>query len=139
GASAAVAPRQGRAGVALFVTTIASFVGGSIGILLMIFLTPLLFSSISFVLDESGPPDTWSRTLHGAAPAGKHRPAGRAVGLCRVSRLRLHLAAVSLGRLRANAGSLLCPFPDEPASGGGYQGCLPGRSPMTPSSSISDC
>ena len=34
--------RQGRAGVALFVTTIASFIGGSFAIILMIFFAPVL-------------------------------------------------------------------------------------------------
>ena len=34
--------RQGRAGVALFVTTIASFIGGSFAIVLMIFFAPVL-------------------------------------------------------------------------------------------------
>jgi putative tricarboxylic transport membrane protein len=34
--------RQGRAGVALFVTTIASFIGGSLAIILLIFFAPLL-------------------------------------------------------------------------------------------------
>lgn len=34
--------KQGRAGVALFITTIASFVGGSIGILVLTLLTPLV-------------------------------------------------------------------------------------------------
>jgi putative tricarboxylic transport membrane protein len=34
--------QQGRAGVALFITTIASFVGGTIGILVLTWLTPLI-------------------------------------------------------------------------------------------------
>jgi putative tricarboxylic transport membrane protein len=34
--------RQGRAGVALFATTIASFLGGSIGILIMMFFSPMI-------------------------------------------------------------------------------------------------
>ncbi|HEV7436002.1 MAG TPA: tripartite tricarboxylate transporter permease, partial [Pseudorhizobium sp.] len=34
--------QQGRAGVALFITTVASFVGGSIGILVLSNLTPLI-------------------------------------------------------------------------------------------------
>ncbi len=34
--------KQGRAGVALFATTIASFLGGSIGILIMMFFSPLI-------------------------------------------------------------------------------------------------
>src|SRR5690606_36524952 len=34
--------KQGRAGVALFITAIASFVGGSVGILLMMSFTPIL-------------------------------------------------------------------------------------------------
>jgi|TARA_A100001391_G_scaffold205447_1_gene206366 TctA family transporter len=36
--------QQGRAGVALFMTTIASFVGGSIGIVLMMLFSPLIVS-----------------------------------------------------------------------------------------------
>src|SRR5690606_25494811 len=41
--------KQNRAGVALFATAIASFIGGSIGILAMIFLSPLLASfALSF-------------------------------------------------------------------------------------------
>ncbi|MCJ8144031.1 tripartite tricarboxylate transporter permease [Ancylobacter sp. A5.8] len=36
--------RQGKAGVALFVTTIASFVGGSIGIIILTLLTPLVLA-----------------------------------------------------------------------------------------------
>lgn len=40
--------QKGRAGVALFVTTIASFVGGSIGIIALIFLAPFLIR-ISFM------------------------------------------------------------------------------------------
>src|SRR5690606_29524635 len=34
--------RQGRAGIALFVTTIASFIGGTVAILLLVFFAPLL-------------------------------------------------------------------------------------------------
>jgi putative tricarboxylic transport membrane protein len=34
--------KQGRAGVALFMTTIASFVGGSIGILIMMLFSPMI-------------------------------------------------------------------------------------------------
>lgn len=45
--------RQGRAGVALFITTIASFVGGSIGIIALIFLTPTIVSvALSFGSSE---------------------------------------------------------------------------------------
>jgi len=40
--------RQGRAGVALLMTTVASFVGGSVGILLMMFFSPLI---VVFALD----------------------------------------------------------------------------------------
>ncbi|MBT5484011.1 MAG: tripartite tricarboxylate transporter permease, partial [Gammaproteobacteria bacterium] len=41
--------RQGRAGVALFITTIASFVGGSFAILLLVFFAPVLANfAISF-------------------------------------------------------------------------------------------
>lgn len=41
--------RQGRAGVALFITTIASFIGGSFAILLLIFFAPVLADfAISF-------------------------------------------------------------------------------------------
>jgi putative tricarboxylic transport membrane protein len=34
--------QQGRAGVALFITTVASFIGGSIGIVVLTLLTPLI-------------------------------------------------------------------------------------------------
>jgi hypothetical protein len=34
--------KQGRAGVALFMTTIASFVGGSIGIIIMMLFSPMI-------------------------------------------------------------------------------------------------
>ncbi|MDP2410883.1 MAG: tripartite tricarboxylate transporter permease [Pseudolabrys sp.] len=37
--------REGRAGVALFMTTVASFVGGSIGILVMMFFSPMIVSA----------------------------------------------------------------------------------------------
>ncbi|MFT5321826.1 MAG: putative tricarboxylic transport membrane protein [Pseudohongiellaceae bacterium] len=41
--------RQGRAGVALFITTIASFIGGSFAILLLVFFAPVLANfAISF-------------------------------------------------------------------------------------------
>src|SRR5690606_20583548 len=36
--------RKGRAGVALFTTTIASFIGGSLGILILMFLTPAVIA-----------------------------------------------------------------------------------------------
>lgn len=50
---------QGRAGVALFVTTVASFVGGSIGILVLTWLTPLIVN----VAGEFGPAEYFALIL----------------------------------------------------------------------------
>ncbi len=53
--------KQGRAGVALFVTTSASFVGGSFGILLLIFFAPTI---VSFAL-AFGPAEYFAAMLFG--------------------------------------------------------------------------
>jgi putative tricarboxylic transport membrane protein len=57
--------KQGRAGVALFTTTIASFVGGSIGILLLIFFAPAI---VSFAL-AFGPAEYFAAMLLGLVGA----------------------------------------------------------------------
>nr|WP_084657752.1 tripartite tricarboxylate transporter permease [Natronohydrobacter thiooxidans] len=53
--------QKGRGGVALFMTTIASFVGGSIGILVLIFLAPMIIS-VAFMF---APADYFSLILLG--------------------------------------------------------------------------
>ncbi len=53
--------RQGRAGVALFVTTVASFLGGSVGILLLIFFAPAI---VTFAL-AFGPAEYFAAMLFG--------------------------------------------------------------------------
>lgn len=58
--------RQGRAGVALFVTTIASFVGGSLGIVLMMGMAPMV-ASIALAF---GPAEYFSAVLFGLVAAG---------------------------------------------------------------------
>lgn len=53
--------RQGRAGVALFMTAVASFIGGSLGILLMMVLSPVV---VAYAL-RFGPPEYFSLILMG--------------------------------------------------------------------------
>lgn len=56
---------QGRAGVALFMTTVGSFIGGSVGILLMILFSPVIVSyALSF-----GAPEMFSVMLLGLVAA----------------------------------------------------------------------
>lgn len=57
--------KQGRAGVALFIAALASFVGGSIGILLMMFASPLI---VRFALDF-GPAEYFSLMVLGLVAA----------------------------------------------------------------------
>lgn len=57
--------QQGRAGVALFMTTVASFFGASIGILLMMFTAPLI---VTFALDF-GPAEYFSLMVLGLIAA----------------------------------------------------------------------
>ena len=58
--------QQGRAGVALFMTTIGSFIGGSIGILFLMFLSPLI---VNFAL-AFGPAEYFAIILFGLIAAG---------------------------------------------------------------------
>jgi putative tricarboxylic transport membrane protein len=53
--------RQGRAGVALFITTISSFIGGSFGILLLMFFAPAV---VAFAL-SFGPAEYFAAMLFG--------------------------------------------------------------------------
>jgi putative tricarboxylic transport membrane protein len=65
--------KQGRAGVALFMTSIASFVGGCIGILLLIFLTqPIVTLALSFSSAEMFAAMTFG--LLGASTIGQGAP-----------------------------------------------------------------
>jgi len=58
--------QKGRAGVALLTATLSSFFGGSVGILLLMFLTPLIVSiALSF-----GPAEYFSAMLFGLIAAG---------------------------------------------------------------------
>jgi TctA family transporter len=66
--------RQGRAGVALFMTTVASFVGASFGIILLMFFSPLIVS----VALQFGPAEYFSIMLLGlvaASSIGTESPA----------------------------------------------------------------
>jgi putative tricarboxylic transport membrane protein len=58
--------KQGRAGVALFITTIASFIGGTLGVLVLILLTPLVVAmALAF-----GPAEYFAVILFGLIAAG---------------------------------------------------------------------
>ena len=58
--------KQGKAGVALFMTSIASFIGGSIGIVVMMVLTPLIMTmALAF-----GPAEYFAIILFGLIAAG---------------------------------------------------------------------
>lgn len=82
--------RQGRAGVALFITTIASFVGGSIGIVILSLFSPLIAAyALSF-----GPADYFSLMVLGLVAASTITNATPAKGL----------AMVVLGMLVATVG-----------------------------------
>jgi putative tricarboxylic transport membrane protein len=83
--------KQGRAGVALFTTTIASFVGGSIGILLLIFFAPAI---VAFAL-AFGPAEYFAAMLLGLVGAAT---------IAQGSPLR-GLAMVALGLLFGSIGT----------------------------------
>jgi TctA family transporter len=73
--------RQGRAGIALFITTIASFLGGSVGILLMSFLTPAIMAmAFSF-----GPAEYFAAMLFGLLAAATIASGTPAKGLAIVT------------------------------------------------------
>ena len=57
--------KQGRAGVALFMTTVASFFGASVGIVLMMLLSPVI---VAFAL-QFGPPEYFSMMVLGLVAA----------------------------------------------------------------------
>jgi TctA family transporter len=83
--------QQGRAGVALFMTTIASFVGGSIGIIILSLFSPIIADyALSF-----GPAEYFSLMLLGLVAASTIANASPAKGL----------AMVVLGMLIATVGT----------------------------------
>lgn len=95
--------RQGRAGVALFMTTIASFIGGSIGILVVMFLTPVVVAvSLAF-----GPAEYFAIMLFGLLAAATVAQGSPSKGLAMVL-LGLMLGCVGVdlnsGLVRFNLG-----------------------------------
>jgi TctA family transporter len=72
--------QQGRAGIALFATTIASFVGGSFSILLMMMLAPLVASAALAL----GPADYFSLMLLGLVAAASISTGSAAKGIAMI-------------------------------------------------------
>ena len=95
--------QQGRAGVALFMTTIASFIGGSIGILVVMFLTPVVVAvSLAF-----GPAEYFAIMVFGLLAAATVAQGSPSKGLAMVL-LGLMLGCVGVdlnsGMVRFNLG-----------------------------------
>ncbi|MEQ9811318.1 MAG: tripartite tricarboxylate transporter permease [Azospirillaceae bacterium] len=97
--------KKGRAGVALFITAIASFVGGSIGILLLIFFSPALADlALRF-----GPADYFSVMLLGliaSATIGQSSPVKNTVSVVIGVLLGLVGTDVNTGIQRFTFGSI---------------------------------
>jgi TctA family transporter len=73
--------RQGRAGVALFMTTIASFVGGTIGIIIMMAFSPLIVDAAL----KFGPAEYFSMMVLGLVAASTISTGSAAKGIAMVT------------------------------------------------------
>lgn len=97
--------KQGRAGVALLMTTVGSFVGASIGILILMFFSPLVVS----VALKFGPAEYFSMMLLGLVAASSIGTASPAKGIAMVVLgviLGLVGADIDSGQTRFTFGSM---------------------------------